>query len=44
MYLRLRRWVHRMRSVLGKMPDVARAEVKPHLVAIRDAPTYEVGR
>jgi len=42
--LRLRCWVHRMRNVLDKVPDAARAEVKAHLVAIRDAPTYETGR
>jgi transposase-like protein len=42
--LRLRCWVHRMRNVLDKVPDAARAEVKAHLVAIRDAPTYEAGR
>ena len=42
--LRLRCWVHRMRNVLDKVPDAARAEVKAHLVPIRDAPTYEVGR
>ncbi|HEV2359546.1 MAG TPA: transposase [bacterium] len=42
--LRIRCWVHRMRNVLDKVPDAARAEVKAHLVAIRDAPTYEVGR
>ena len=42
--LRIRCWVHRMRNVLDKVPDVARAEVKAHLVAIRDAPTYEAGR
>jgi hypothetical protein len=33
-----------MRNVLDKVPDAARAEVKAHLVAIRDAPTYEAGR
>lgn len=42
--LRIRCWVHRMRNVLDKGPDAARAEVKAHLVAIRDAPTYEAGR
>jgi len=42
--LRIRYWVHRMRNVLDKVPDAARAEVKAHLVAIRDAPTYEIGR
>lgn len=33
-----------MRNVLDKVPDAARAEVKAHLIAIRDAPSYEVGR
>jgi putative transposase len=42
--LRLRCWVHKMRNVLDKVPDIARAEVKAHLVAVRDAPTYEAGR
>ena len=42
--LRLRCCVHKMRNALDKVPDVARAEVKAHLVAIRDAPTYEAGR
>ncbi|HLW58552.1 MAG TPA: IS256 family transposase [bacterium] len=42
--LRIRCWVHRMRNVLDKVPDAARAEVKAHLVALRDAPTLEVGR
>jgi putative transposase len=42
--LRIRCWVHRMRNVLAKVPDAARAEMKAHVVAIRDAPTLEVGR
>jgi len=42
--LRVRCWVHRMRNVLDKIPGVARTDVKAHLVAIRDAPTYEAGR
>lgn len=42
--LRLRCWVHRMRNLLGKVPDARRAEVKAHLLAIRDAPTLEAGR
>ncbi len=42
--LRIRCWVHRMRNVLDKVPDVARAEVKAHLVAIRDASSYDAGR
>jgi len=41
--LRLRCWVHRMRNVLDKVPDAARAEVKAHVAAIRDAPTYKEG-
>jgi putative transposase len=41
--LRLRCWVHRMRNVLDKVPAVARAEVKAHVAAIRDAPTYKEG-
>lgn len=42
--LRLRCWVHRMRNVLDKVPDAVRAEVKAHMAAIRDAPTYKEGR
>ncbi len=42
--LRLRCWVHKMRNVLDKVPDRARAEVKAHLITIRDAPTYDAGR
>jgi putative transposase len=42
--LRLRCWVHKMRNILDKVPDSARAEVKAHLVALRDAPTYEAGQ
>ncbi len=42
--LRIRCWVHRMRNVLDKVPDATRAEVKAHLVALRDAPTYAVGQ
>jgi transposase-like protein len=41
--LRLRCWVHRMRNVVGKVPERLRAEVKAHLVAIRDAPTPKAG-
>lgn len=42
--LRIRCWGHKMRNVLDKVPDVARPEVKAHLVAIRDAPMYAAGR
>jgi putative transposase len=42
--LRLRCWVHTMRNVLDKIPDSAKAEVKAHVLAIRDAPTLEAGR
>ncbi len=42
--LRLRCWVHRTRNVLAKVPESMRAEVKAHLVAIRDAPTYRAGQ
>ena len=41
--LRLRCWVHRTRNVLAKVPEAMRPEVKAHLVAIRDAPTYRAG-
>lgn len=42
--LRLRCWVHKMRNVLDKVPEYARAEVKAHLVSVRDAPTHEAGQ
>lgn len=42
--LRLRCWVHKMRNVLDKLPDAARAEVKAWLNSVRDAPTPEAGR
>jgi putative transposase len=42
--LRLRCWVHTMRNLLDKVPDSAKAEVKAHVLAIRDAPTLEAGR
>jgi len=42
--LRLRCWVHTMRHILDKIPDSAQAEVKAHVLAIRDAPTLEAGR
>ncbi|MDT8436696.1 MAG: IS256 family transposase [Gemmatimonadota bacterium] len=42
--LRLRCWVHRMRNLLAKVPESMKAEVKAHLVAIRDAPTLEAGQ
>ena len=42
--LRIRCWMHKMRNVLDKLPDSARAEVKAWLVAVRDAPTLEAGR
>ena len=42
--LRLRCWVHTMRNVLDKIPDSAKAEVKAHVLTVRDAPTLEAGR
>jgi transposase-like protein len=41
--LRIRCWVHKMKNIVGKLPDDAVAEVKAHLIAIRDAPNYESG-
>ena len=37
--LRLRCWVHKMRNILAKVLESMRAEIKAHLVAIRDATT-----
>jgi len=42
--LRIRCWVHRMRNVLGKLPESPRAEVKAWLTSVRDAPTPQAGR
>jgi transposase-like protein len=42
--LRVRCWAHKMRNVLDKVPDDARAEVKAFLEAVRDAPTHEAGQ
>jgi len=41
--LRLRCWVHTMRNVLDKIPDSAKAEVKAHVLTLRDAPTLDAG-
>jgi len=41
---RIRCWVHKMQNVLSKVPDDVRAELKAHLQAVRDAPTWEIGR
>jgi len=41
--LRLRCWFHLTANVLDKVPDGARADVKAHLIAVRDAPTFEAG-
>lgn len=44
--LRVRCWAHKMRNILGKVPEDAQAlaEVKAYLEAVRDAPTPEAGR
>lgn len=42
--LRIRCWVHKVRNVLAKVPEHLRAEIKGHLVAIRDAATFEAGQ
>lgn len=41
--LRIRCWVHKMRNIVGKLPQDAMLEVKAHLVSIRDAASYELG-
>lgn len=41
---RIRCWVHKMRTVLDKVPDEAREDVKSYLQAVRDAPDYDTGR
>ena len=40
----MRCWVHRMRNFQTKVPSSRWAEIKAHLVAIRDAPTWKVGK
>jgi putative transposase len=42
--LRPRCWVHKMRHILDKVPDDARAEVQAYLISVRDAPTYGAGQ
>lgn len=42
--LRIRCWFHKMQNVLSKLPQNAFEEVKAHLRAVRDAPTYEAGQ
>lgn len=37
--LRLRFWVDGMGNLLAKVPEARKAEVKSHLLALRDAPT-----
>lgn len=41
--LPIRCWFHGMANILDKVPDDARNEVKAHLMAVRDAPTFEAG-
>lgn len=41
--LRIRCWVHKMRNIVGKLPQEAIPEVKAHVISIRDAATYELG-
>jgi transposase-like protein len=41
--LQIRCWVHKMRNIVNKLPKEAVAEVKAHVVNIRDAATYELG-
>ena len=41
--LPIRCWFHGMRNILGKVPEDAHWEVKSHLLAVRDAPTFEAG-
>lgn len=42
--LRIRCWVHKMRNVLDKVPEPVKADLKAHLVSIRDAASYDDGR
>lgn len=41
---RIRCWVHKMRNVLGKVPEELHEAVKNLLFDIRDAPDYETGK
>lgn len=42
--LRIRCWFHKMQNILSKLPQTAFEEVRAHLRAVRDAPTYEAGQ
>jgi transposase-like protein len=42
--LRIRCWVHRMRNLSNKLPPELWQMIKPEVVAIRDALTYEEGK
>ena len=42
--LRVRCWFHKMQNILSKLPQSAFEEVRAHLRAVRDAPTYEAGQ
>lgn len=42
--LRVRCWFHKMQNILAKLPQSAFEEVRAHLRAVRDAPTYEAGQ
>lgn len=41
---RIRCWVHKMKNLLEKVPDEAKALVKPYLEAVRDAADYGMGK
>ena len=41
---RIRCWVHKMRNVLGKVPEAMREEVRRLLYDVRDAPDHETGQ
>jgi transposase-like protein len=41
---RIRCWVHKMKNLLEKVPDDAKAIIKPYLEAVRDAADYGMGK
>lgn len=42
--LRIRCWAHKSRTIIDKVPESVRSEVKRYLQTIREAPTYGEGR
>jgi putative transposase len=41
--VRIHCWFHKMQNIVQKLPSDALIEVKAHLIAVREAPTFELG-